>query len=122
MISSQELIRILSGAPGDGPALASALVLLRALPRDSGIPDSPIPTAELLHTQRRRARRRPADVQGLEQLVSSLEALEEPEVRLAVTTNAGWVATVVLTVNYDLVGCVVGPDRRGSAEWQRRQE
>jgi len=75
------------------------------------IQDSRVSTTDILTIQRRRARRQPPEVEGLDDVVRRLATLSDPVVHLAVYSNNGEVLSVVYTDRGDLIGCVLGPDR-----------
>lgn len=116
MTTPQELIDCIRRSVVDDPANAAALDCLSSAAPSADVSESPVELARLLSSYRRRLRRAPADVIGLSSTVERMESMGDPTVLLAVLANDGRVVSVVRTREGDLIGCVIGPDRRFPAE------
>lgn len=111
MTTRHALINLLVASQGRVPGAISAAAHLRASSVDE-IPHAPTPAPELLRIQSRRLRSSPEDVRGLDGLVTALRETDAEAVNLYVLAEGGTVTSVVLTPSGQLLGCVVGPDRR----------
>jgi len=112
MKTRHALIEILVAAQGHVPGATSAAAHLRASSSEDEMPHALTSTPELLRVESRRLRSNPEDVRGLGGLVTALRETDAEVVDLYVLAEGGTVTSVVLTPAGQILGCVVGPDRR----------
>lgn len=117
MTAIEELIDCLRRGSGNDVAIGVALAHLQQSPGSACVDESPVGVGTLLTAYRRRLKRQPSDVVGIADLVEHLEAMPEgSNVLLAVYERDRRVTTIFRTRDGDLVGVVVGPDRRVALE------
>ncbi|MGX5680949.1 hypothetical protein [Schumannella luteola] len=110
-LTREDLLSILRNATNRFPtARAAARLLIRSteVPRTARF----LPTGHYLGIYRQRLRRAPQRVRGLKELVSGLEETTSPTVGFCdYRVGQRW-ATLFLTPEGDLLGCVVGVARK----------
>ncbi|BDO42094.1 hypothetical protein CELD12_15840 [Cellulomonas sp. NTE-D12] len=110
-MNKEELVKLaLEAQSRIGTAELAARQLRSAGPQD--VPHARTSTSELLRIETRRLRSQPDDIVGLDALVGALRTTSCASVDLYAFSHNGVSTSLVVTESGELIGCVIGPDRR----------